>query len=81
MALFCGLFNSPVFLYKNGKLSKILGAIFRSSQENIDNILLRHKRAIIFVSIFLLAAPFVIIILFYLMLFLGISPDVGPMGH
>jgi hypothetical protein len=78
---FALLFIILVISYKAGFLSDILGALFDKPKEKVDEFLSKNKKRIYSLSAAILIAPFVIIILFYIMVFFGWDPNIGPMGH
>ncbi|MGA1863941.1 MAG: hypothetical protein ACMUHX_02650 [bacterium] len=75
------LFIILVILNKAGILSDILVALFNKPEEKVKEFLSKNKKRIYSLSAVILMAPFVIITLFYIMIFLGWGPNVGPMGH
>jgi hypothetical protein len=68
-------------LNKAGILSDILGALFQRPKEKVEEFLLKNKKRIYSLSAVILIAPFVIIAIFYMMMFLGWGPNIGPIGH
>ncbi|MGA1841769.1 MAG: hypothetical protein ACMUIU_14185 [bacterium] len=78
---FALLFIILAILNKAGILSDILGALFNKPEEKVKEFLLKNKKRIYSLSAAILIAPFVIITLFYIMIFLGWGPNMGPMGR
>jgi hypothetical protein len=68
-------------LNKAGKLSCILSVLFHKPKEKVEIFLSNNKKRIYSFSAVLLIAPFVIITLFYVIMFLGWGPSIGTMGH
>lgn len=78
---FALLFIILAVLHKTGKLSEILCVLFQKPKEKVDEFLSKNKIRIYSLSAIILIAPFVIITLFYMMMFLGWGPNIGHMGH
>ena len=68
-------------LNKTGILADILVALFNKPEEKVKEFLLKNKKRIYYLSAAILIAPFVFITLFYVMIFLGWGPNIGPMGY
>jgi hypothetical protein len=79
--LFALLFIILAILNKAGMLSGILCVLFQKPKKKVEEFLSKNKKRIYSLSAIILIAPFVIITLFYMMMFLGWGPNIGPMGH
>lgn len=79
--LFVLLFIILAILNKAGILSDILGFLFQKPKERVEEFLLKNKKRLYSLSVIILISPFIIIALFYLMVFFGWGPNIGPLGH